>query len=451
MKKFKVNVREVENSRLIAIRALIQISDSKSYANLFLPTFLSEKQVRSEDRAFITEIVYGSLRLQGWYDYLISKLADRDIKKIDGRTLICLRVGAHQILSMKVENYAAVNETVSAAKELLGQARASFVNALLRKLTQIDLKEIETELEKMNVVSHLSIKYSHPEWIVSAYFDVLKDTNDVIKLLNENNISAKPDYVCLPTKARLEEVQKAYKIQKVFGLENGFTCDEIPTEVSFVKERKVTVQDRASQKIVELILNDYKPALNWLDMCAGPGGKAAYLYHSLLNLESKPSFLATEVSAHRVDLVSQVIPANLVRQQDGREIGDLSPSTFDRIILDAPCTGLGALRRRPDARWTKSVNDLKDLILLQRQLLASAAKAIKESGSIYYITCSPHKAETDLMISEFLIDHSNFKLEQIGKTEPTDLKSDLQSKYFRTWTHLGQGDSMFMAKLTRVS
>jgi 16S rRNA (cytosine967-C5)-methyltransferase len=119
--------------------------------------------------------------------------------------------------------------------------------------------------------------------------------------------------------------------------------------------------------------------------------------------------------------------------------------------LDAPCTGLGALRRRPDARWTKSVNNLKDLILLQRQLLASAAKAIKESGSIYYITCSPHKAETDLMISEFLIDHTNFKLDQIGKTEPTDLKSDLQSKYFRTWTHLGQGDSMFMAKLTRVS
>ena len=177
----------------------------------------------------------------------------------------------------------------------------------------------------------------------------------------------------------------------------------------------------------------------------------SYLYHSILNLESNPSFLATEVSAHRVDLVSQVIPANLVRQQDGREVGDLSADTFDRIILDAPCTGLGALRRRPDARWTKSVNDLKDLILLQRQLLASAAKAIKESGFIYYITCSPHKAETDLMISEFLIDHTNFKLDQIGKTEPTHLKRDLQSKYFRTWTHLGQGDSMFMAKLTRVS
>ena len=442
MKQHQKSLKSLVNSRKVAIAALIEINEAKAYANLYLPNYFEKQQVPLEIRAFVTELVYGSLRWQGWYDYLVAEFSDRSFNQIDDRTLAALRIGTHQLIGMNVENYAAVNETVSAAIEILGKARSAFVNAILRKISQCDIKRIEEEaLPELNI-KNLSIRYSHPEWIVSAYFDVLKDLDLVKSLLIANNQSTKPDLVCWPTKSSLSDLAEAPEIEPIIGTKNGFTTKSIPSDLEIIRNRQGAVQDRASQNIVEIIIEDFDTGLSWLDMCAGPGGKAAYLYYSLCQRETEPKFLAYEVSEHRAALVRQVIPSHLVKQEDSRE---MPVDQFDRIILDAPCTGLGALRRRPEARWVKAASILKELIPLQRSLLNSAGQAVRKFGFIYYLTCSPHKAETESMVHEFLIDHPDFKLIPIGSGKSSD------DGYHRSWTHKGEGDSMFMAKLQRVN
>lgn len=428
------------NSRRVAIEALIEIHEAKAYANIFLPKYFESKQIPPVMRAFITELVYGTLRWQGFYDFLIAQYADRSFNQIDNRSLTTLRVGCHQLLNMEIENYAAVNETVAAA-EILGKARSGFINAILRKVSQLDLAEIEDVLSKGTNTKYLSIRYSHPEWIVRAYLDVLKDEEAVKALLIANNESTKPDLLCWPTKSTIPELSKQIELEPILHTKNGFTTKKIPTEIDLIRNRAGAVQDRASQKIVELIMQDFEKNLDWLDMCAGPGGKAAYLYFSLLDREAAPRFSAYEVSEHRVELVKQLIPNQLVSQVDSR---NLPTEKFDRILLDAPCTGLGALRRRPEARWVKEPSNLKELLPLQRSLLAAAAKAVRKFGFIYYVTCSPHQAETDSMVHEFLIDHPNFR------AVPVDPNIDPNYPYHRSWTHKGEGDSMFMAKLERL-
>lgn len=442
MKQDQKSLKSLVNSRKVAIAALIEINEAKAYANLYLPNYFEKQQVPLEIRAFVTELVYGSLRWQGWYDYLVAEFSDRSFNQIDNRTLAALRIGTHQLIGMNVENYAAVNETVSAAIEILGKARSTFINAMLRKISQCDIKNIEEEkLSELNI-KNLSIRYSHPEWIVSAYFDVLKDLDLVKSLLIANNHSTKPDLVCWPTKSSLSDLVEATDFEPILGTKYGFTTKSIPSDLEIIRNRQGAVQDRASQKIVEIIIEDFDTGLNWLDMCAGPGGKAAYLYYSLCQRETDPKFLAYEVSEHRAALVKQVLPSHLVKQVDSRE---LPVNQFDRIILDAPCTGLGALRRRPEARWAKAASILKELIPLQRSLLNAAGLAVRKSGFIYYITCSPHKAETESMVHEFLIDHPDFKLIPIGSGKSAE------DGYHRSWTHKGEGDSMFMAKLQRVN
>lgn len=428
------------HSRLTAYELVHQVNHEGAYANIRLPELLAKSNMNTADKAFTTELSYGTLRMQGQHDYIIKKFIDRPFNEIDPKILDLLRIGTHQITQMRVADHAAVGETVEVAKLVTGESKASYVNAILRKISA-DSNDL-TELEKLPIFEKLTIKYSHPEWIISSFFDQIKDWAKVEELLAANNLPAAPDVVAWPGKSNVIELTKL-GATKISGYPNGVNLPGIPSEFTPIIERRAGVQDRGSQLVVENFLATMKPGLSWLDMCAGPGGKAAYLYHSLTEQDPSAKFLANEPIPHRAELVKRVVNNQQVVSVDGTDPSNFNDA-FDRILVDAPCTGLGALRRRPEARWRKSQKDLKELVVLQRNLLASAYQLLSPGGLIAYVTCSPHLAETRGQVIDFLDAHSDMKISPITTYALAHAQGIQDDGSVQLWTHQDQSDAMFM-------
>ena len=427
-------------SRLTAYELVHQVNNDGAYANIRLPELLAKSKMSTADKAFTTELSYGSLRMQGRHDYIIKKFTDRSFNEIDTKIIDLLRIGTHQITQMRVADHAAVGETVEVAKLVTGESKASYVNAILRKISA-DTNDL-AELEKLPIIEKLAIKHSHPEWIISSFFDLLKDWAKVEELLVANNLPAAPDIVAWPGKANISELIQL-GATKIDGYPSGANLPGIPSEFAPIIERRAGVQDRGSQLVVENFLATIKPGLSWLDMCAGPGGKAAYLFHSLTEQDPSAKFLANEPIPHRAELVKRVVNNHQVVSFDGTNPNNFD-QLFDRILVDAPCTGLGALRRRPESRWRKSLKDLKDLVVLQRELLSSAHKLLSPGGIIAYVTCSPHLAETRGQVIDFLDAHSDMKVSPINSFALAHTQGVQDDGSVQLWTHQDQSDAMFM-------
>ena len=426
--------RKIDNPRLLAFEVLAEVGLQGAYSNLILPKALSESILEANDRALATELVYGTLRMQGRHDHFISAASDRSLEQIDPKALIVLRLGTHQLKQMRVPSHAAIYESVELAKKVVGKSTASFVNAILRKIDSLDFEQLSKPTQEY---ARLALEYSHPEWIVSSYFDSLKNSSDVISLLQANNNPAKPTLIAWPGLAAQGELLEAGALA-IARSSVAATFDGNPGDIAAIRERRAGVQDLGSQLVVEKFYDQFKPNLRWLDLCAGPGGKAAYL--SALLKRDGGSLLANEISNERAKLVSQVMQHGEVNVCDGRSMpGELGK--FDRILLDAPCTGIGALRRRPEVRWRRNLQDLKNLTQLQSELLESATRLLSPGGIIAYVTCSSHQAETKFQIRSFLKQHSNFTRIPV-QDERADIDGDLQ-----LWPHRDGTDAMFLSLL----
>ena len=426
--------RRIDNPRLLAFEVLAEVELQGAYSNLLLPKALTESSLDDKDRAFATELVYGTLRMQGRHDHFISAASDRILEQIDPKALIVLRLGTHQLKEMRVPSHAAIYESVELAKKVVGKSTASFVNAILRKIDSLDFEQLSKPTQEY---SRLALEYSHPEWIVSSYFDSLKNSSEVISLLQANNNPAKPTLIAWPGLATQGELQEAGALA-IATSSVATTFDGNPGDIAAIRERRAGVQDLGSQLVVEKFYDQFKPNLRWLDLCAGPGGKAAYL--SALLKRDGGFLLANEISNERAKLVSQVIHHGEVNVSDGRSMPD-ELGKFDRILLDAPCTGIGALRRRPEVRWRRNLQDLKNLTALQRELLESATRLLSPGGIIAYVTCSSHQAETKFQIRSFLKQHSNFTRIPVNDHR-ADIDGDLQ-----LWPHRDGTDAMFLSLL----
>jgi 16S rRNA (cytosine967-C5)-methyltransferase len=424
----------------------MQVNQEGAYANIRLPELLGKSKLNLADRAFCTELSYGTLRLQGRHDYIATKFLDRPLDEIDSKIVNLIRIGIHQLTKMRVAQHAAVSETVEVAKQVAGESKASYVNAILRKVSTHDNNL--PELQNLQPLSRLAIEYSHPEWIVSAFHDLLKDWQMVEDLLAANNAPAMPDVVAWPGKSTLDELVKL-GATPIEGYVNAANLNVIPMNFAPITERRAGVQDRGSQLVVENFLATFESGLSWLDMCAGPGGKAAYLYNSLAIKDPPAKFLANEPVPHRAELVKRVVNNQQVISVDGTDASNF-PELYDRILVDAPCTGLGALRRRPEARWRKNLKDLKELVSLQRQLLDSSYKLLKPNGVIAYVTCSPHIAETRGQVMDFLSGHKDMKILSLNDLPGAYLNGLLPDGSLQLWTHLDQSDAMFMALFKKV-
>ena len=429
-------MRVISDARLLAFEALIEVEESGAYSNLLLPKLLSKSDLPKVDKAFAAELVYGSLRLKARHDLYISKASTRSLEDIDTKVLIALRLGVHQLKEMRVPSHAAINETVELAKRVAGKSTGGFVNALLRKIDDFSMEDLVLPTDMQ---ARLAAEYSHPEWIVSSYFDSLKNQVEVERLLRANNLPARPTLIAWPGRSTQNELVEA-GANVIEGSVVAASYDGDPGDIDAIRERRAGVQDLGSQIVVEKFLRTYQPGLRWLDLCAGPGGKAAYL-SSYINLH-EGEFIANEISSERAKLVTQVVEKSEVINHDGRNLPS-EIGSFDRILIDAPCTGIGALRRRPEVRWRRTLQDLKNLTTLQSELMDAAALHLKSEGVLAYVTCSSHQAETKFQIRSFLKRNAEFTRVPIE-----DSRSDEDGE-LQLWPHRDNCDAMFLSMLQK--
>lgn len=436
-----------EPSRLLAFDLLTEVNRNEGYSNLLLPQALNSSKLDERDKSLVTELLYGTIRMQGKHDWVLAHISDRPWIEVDPGIVDICRMGVHQIHEMRIPDHAAVASTVEVARKRLGESKASFVNALLRNVTRKSQEDWFLPLSAISdPVERMSIQYSHPEWIVSAYYDLLKNWDEVEQALAINNEAATPTLVSWPGLSTIEDLKSIGGEPTTFS-PYGAHWKGNPGVLDLIKARKIGVQDEGSQ-LVASVFAAASAGTNWLDMCAGPGGKAALL--SNIAREKKIVFTANEVSAVRADLVRQVVNGDRVLVGDGREIGNLEEK-FDAILIDAPCTGLGALRRRPEVRWRRNLQDLRELTQLQRELIDSGIKALTVGGILGYATCSPHLAETTIQVSDLKRKHGNMEQIDVSPYLPYNLENSERDHAMALWTHRTGTDAMFLALFKKVS
>ncbi len=412
--------RRTDPARTAAYDVLRQVDGSDAYANLVLPPLLRERHIAGRDAAFATELAYGTLRLRGRYDAILALCVTRPLDQLDAEVLDVLRLGAHQLLGMRVPSHAAVSETVALARDRVGAGPAQMVNAVLRAVDRTSLDDWLKRLrsEAPDAVTALATTGSHPLWVTRALREALagngRSPDETADLLDADNASPRVTLVARPGIAEPDDVIAG--APEDVRLEPGrwaptalvLAGGSDPAALPAVADGRAGVQDEGSQ-LVTLALAAAPldgPDARWLDLCAGPGGKAALL--AALAGGRGATLVANEVQPHRARLVERAlraVPQGIVeslRTGDGREVGAEEPGAYDRVLVDAPCTGLGALRRRPESRWRRTPADLGVLATLQRELLGSAIDAVRPGGVVAYVTCSPHLAETRLVVDDVL-------------------------------------------------
>ena len=444
-------------SREVAFDLLDRVQSDDAYANLLLPTLISRAKLDSRDAAFVQELAFGTIRNWLLYEKIIEAASSRKIDEIEPAAQIVMVLGVHQLLEMRVPTHAAINESVNLAKAKSSKGSVGFVNAVLRKIALKDKDDWIDEVAKgLSESDALSIQYSHPVWILQAFKAALASRGfdgELEDLLASNNLAPKVSLAALPGFCSPSDFDFDQQEQNRSPI--GVEISGNPANIELVNKGFARVQDQGSQLVtLALIAAPIEVAdENWLDMCAGPGGKAAIL--AATSIASGQRFIANEVSDHRAQLVANALKplGNFeVKILDGRAYGQGS-QRFSRILLDAPCTGLGALRRRPESRWRRSTDDLADLVKLQRELIESAWDALEPGGVLAYVTCSPHLSETT---GQLAWAEGKFKgqLELINANEilnslSPSLKLDESLRTAQLWPQVHGTDAMFLALMRK--
>jgi 16S rRNA (cytosine967-C5)-methyltransferase len=383
--------KQLDPARRAAFDVLRAVSEKDAYANLALPAMLRERGITGRDAAFATELTYGTCRTRGLLDAIIGAAAGRSPDKIDPVLLDLLRLGTYQLMRTRVEPHAAVSTTVEQAGIEFDSARAGFVNGVLRTISGRDEQSWVQELAPdagTDPVGHAAFVHAHPRWIAQAFADALGTEAGQLNAL----LASDDERPAVHLAARPGVLTAGELAEQVDGTVGRYSPYAVylpggdPGRLAPIRDGAALVQDEGSQLVARALTLaelDGPDTGRWLDLCAGPGGKTALLGA----LADGGRVIAVEPAARRADLVEQNtagLPVDVLRV-DGRDPG-LDPG-FDRVLVDAPCTGLGALRRRPEARWRRVPGDVSQLAKLQRELLASAIRLTRPGGVVLYATC----------------------------------------------------------------
>lgn len=438
------------------------VSQDGAYANLALPRLLAQRRLSGRDAAFATELGYGTARAAGTLDEIVAACADRPVAKIDQPVRDLLRLGAYQLLRTRVPAHAAVASTVELARSTGNSRSSGFLNAVLRKVAADDwtgwVDRLSVDATPIRV---LALRYAHPEWIVRAFADALGDVADPAgdrggedlaeteRALAADDERPHTHLVVYPGRASRDEV-----IAVSGGDPGSWSPYAIhlrggdPGELSAIIGGDASVQDEGSQLTAIALANAPLAGRDerWLDLCAGPGGKAALL--AALAQRRGARLTANEVRKHRADLVAHATrhwPVTLL-VEDARTLqppdGADGPAGYDRILLDAPCSGLGALRRRPEARWRRGPDDIAELVALQRELVAAALRLVRPGGLVAYVTCSPHRAESVEVVEDLDLVDARPLFAGVPDLGP--------GPTVQLWPHRHGTDAMFFALIRRA-
>jgi 16S rRNA (cytosine967-C5)-methyltransferase len=465
-------------ARRAVFDVLLAVAKRGAYANLLLPSVLRERRLAGRDAALATELCYGTLRGQGTYDAILGVCSDRRIAKMDPPVREVLRLGVHQLLATRVAPHAAVATSVDLAKDVAGVRPAGFVNAVLRRVSTQTLDDWMTVVapdRQADPAGYLAIRHSYPRWIVTAFAEALgelpagepatgSELEQTEAALAAGNVGPKVTLCAIPGVCEPAELVTAQGGEPArwspFG---AYLAQGDPAAIPAISERRATVQDEASQ-LAALALTRAEvtgPDRLWLDMCAGPGGKAALLTGLAAGRGTR--VLAADVRERRAALARDAMSGATGQPRTAQRtaaavVADGTvpvwrPGSFDRVLADVPCSGLGSLRRRPEARWRRSAGQVAELGPLQRSLLTVALDSVRPGGVVGYVTCSPHLAETRDVLADVLGDRPDAEVLDAPALLPevTDLGGRAPcGKFIQFWPHRHKTDAIFLAVIRRL-
>lgn len=404
----------VNKAREIALKALYKIEKEEAYSNIALNQVLKEnKNIDERDVGLISELVYGTITWKLTLDEIIKKYSSIKIKKISTWILNILRMGIYQIIFLdKIPKSAAVNESVNLAKRYGHKSSSNFVNAILRKVTVNDYKKLEEIKDDKERISKTT---SMPLWIIEELLKQ-KDIKEVEEICKNSNL--KPNTTIRINKLKtnkkaLEEKLEERKIEYIEGsLEEFLILKRVKNieNIDLFKQGYFTVQDEGAGLIVEVL--DPKEEECILDACSSPGGKTTYMAEKMQN---KGKIEAWDIHEHRVKLVQNTaerLGINIIyaKAQDATKFNENLVGKFDKILLDVPCLGLGVIKRKPDIKWKRKKEDIKEITKIQKAILNNCSKYLKKNGELVYSTCSILKEENEDIIEEFLKENSQYEI-----------------------------------------
>lgn len=445
----------MKTPRHMAVDILDRVEEEGAYAEPLLDaSLLAHPQMKIQDRRLITEIVYGTLRMRGRLDWIIEHLYKGTFDAMDVSIKNILRTGLYQLLfTERIPDFAIVDEAVGITRKMRRRG-SGLVNAVLRnfirKKDQIPYPEMGRD-----PAYHISVVHSHPLWMVRKWIEIF-GVDETAALCRANNqvppVTVRVNTLRTTRKRTEEELsQHGFEVSETFFSPDGLSISNRPVsvrETDCYASGGIQVQDEASQLIARLV--SPQPGENVLDLCAGMGGKTAHL---AALMENRGSILALDIGKGKIDALCKNVSrlhAAIVDAQvgDARERpGKAFFGSFDRILIDAPCTGLGTLRRNPEIKWRTLPADAGKCSFLQKAILENAAHYLKRGGSLVYSTCTITREENEAVIDDFTSRHPDF----ICNRPPDEINSVLVDDhgYFRSYPHRHGTDGFFGAVLAR--
>lgn len=405
-----------QGARAIAFRVLLEVFDSGAYANLALDKALFACNLDQRDRNLVTELVYGTVKYKLRLEYILDHVAKPKTAKMDRKTYTLLLMSVYQLEFLtRIPAHAVVNEAVQLAKALHLRSE-KFINAVLRRTIDA-LPELNWPDPHKQRLTYLSKRQSLPQWMLEIWHKRFGYQRTVALCtyfnapaplwVRTNTLQTTPDELAHTLRSEGIDVQRSNRVPEGLLLSG---VGDLRRMAAFQKGDFI-VQDESSMLVAHAL--QPQPDETILDMCAAPGGKTT---HIAMLMKNTGKVVACDLHAHRLALVKENIKrlglTNIeLMETDATQLPAEWQDRFDRILLDAPCSGLGVLNRRADSRWHKHKQDIPALVALQAELLATAARVVKPGGRIIYSTCTLTHEENRMQIDHFLATHPNFYLD----------------------------------------
>ena len=440
-------------SRELALQILYQVNEEGAYANLALDKALFPcTWLDPRDRGFITEIVYGSVKNRGKLDYVLNQFASTKVNKMDKWTRNLLRLSLYQILFLdKVPDSAAVNEAVKLAKHY-GHVD-KFVNAVLRNILR-GMDGIQWPDKAKDPVQYLMVQYSFPQWMVERFIRQygLEDAERLCDWYNQPAAMWIRTNTLKTTRAELKQilekegltVSESRHTPEGLKIENAVNLHKLKS----FQQGLFTVQDESSMLVA--LAAEPAPGQRVLDVCSAPGGKTTHMAQLMKN---KGSIYACDIHKHRLDLIAEnckrlgISNVELV-QQDGTKLTKRWQEPFDVVLCDVPCSGLGVLGRRADARWAKESEDIAGLCKIQKKILEEAAQLVVPGGTLIYSTCTIAPEENQEMVKAFISEHPEYELDETLTDCWLDVDKE-ETGYVQFLPFIDDMDGFFIARMMR--
>lgn len=449
---------KIDLARETALKILYEINKSGAYSNIALNKKLEDVKLSNIDKAFITELVYGTLKWQLSIDYIIEKFSSVKIKKLSPWILNILRLGVYQLLYMsKIPESAACNESVNLAKRYGHSASSRYVNAVLRNIARSKDK-IEYPDKNKDLSAYLSVRYSHPEWMVKNWLKRFGESFTE-ELLKSNNETAPLTVRVNTLKTSREELRSqlekdGFETRPAKYVENALIIDNPSsiTKMEAFAKGLFQVQDESSMMVAQ-VLNP-KPGDLVIDVCSAPGGKATHIAELMKN---KGQVIARDVHEHKIKLIEEAalrLGIDIIKAEvyDAQKEDLKLTEKADCVLVDAPCTGFGIIRRKPDIKWTRMEKDLDEIVKLQENILDISSRYVKPGGVLVYSTCTIEPEENDELVKKFIQNNKQFELEDISEVLPSSVKKDTaKAGYIQLYPNIDGVDGFFISKLRKRS